>query len=93
MSSASNKATEEEPRSAPAETSGGSQDPATAARLKLVRTSLSPTGEHVLIHFVGTQDQMVTIQLEVALATRFHENLGTLLDQLKAMRAPLPRLQ
>jgi hypothetical protein len=91
MSTASNKAIDQGPPSAPDETMGGSQDPAKAATLKLVKTALSASGEHILVHFVSTQDQIVTVQLEIEFATRFHQNLGALLDQLKAMEAPQPR--
>jgi hypothetical protein len=91
MSTASNKAIDQGLPSAPDGTMGGSQDPATAATLKLVKTVPSVNGEHILVHFVSTQDQIVTIQLEIAFATRFYQNLGSLLDQLKAMEAPQPR--
>jgi hypothetical protein len=91
MSSASNKATDHAPPRASNGSMGEPAGPATGARLKLVNTSLSDSGEHILVHFVSTEDQVVTIQLEIAFATRFHQNLGTLLDRLKAMEVPQPR--
>ena len=62
-------------RSAPLGEPRGRRQP---ARRKLVDTSLSDSGEHILVHFVSTQDQMVTVQLEIAFATRFHQNLALL---------------
>ncbi|HYL95768.1 MAG TPA: hypothetical protein VET69_08185 [Terriglobales bacterium] len=91
MSSASNNATDAAVLRAPDGTMGGPSDPKTAARLKLVNTALSETGEHILVHFVSTQDQVVTVQLEIEFATRFHQNLGSLLNQLKAMETPPQR--
>ncbi len=91
MSSGSNKATDHAPRRAPDGTVGGPPDSTKGARLKLINTALSGDGEHVLVRFVSTQDQTIIIQLEIEFATRFHQSLGTQLDQLKAMAAPQPR--
>jgi hypothetical protein len=91
MSAVPNKATDHRPLRAPDGTMGKTPDPTTAARLKLINTALSSNGEHILVHFVSAQDQVFTVQLEIAFAAKFHQSLGTLLDQLKAMEAPQPR--
>jgi hypothetical protein len=69
---------------------GEPSGPTTAARLKQINTSLSDSGDHILVHFVSTQDQVVTVQLEISFATKFHQNLGKLLEQLKTMETPQP---
>lgn len=90
MSSASNNAADNALPPAPDGIMGESPGPTTAARLKMVNTSLSESREHILVHFVSIQDHVITVQLEIAFTTRFHQNLGTLLGQLRAMETPQP---
>jgi hypothetical protein len=92
MSSASDKATGDASACASdSSTKAEPPVPTTNARLKLINTALSSNGEHILVHFVSTQDEVLTVQLEIAFAARFHQSLGNLLDQLKAMEAPRPQ--
>jgi len=56
--------------------------------LHLINTSLSSNGKYIHIHFVGDPNQVVTLQLEIPIATKFYESLGALLNPVKGKEAP-----
>ena len=64
---------------------------AQGASPELITASLSSNGKFIHIHLVGGPNQVVTLQLELRVATRFYENLATLLDPAKGKETPQPR--
>jgi hypothetical protein len=65
--------------------------PDATAALKLINTALSADRKHVHLHFVTGTDQVMTVQLEVALAVAFHQILGGILEQTKCPEQPSRR--